>query len=405
MRILIVTQVFYPDTVSVSQHLWDLASYLRKNGHEVSVLTSKYPYENKNLTYAKYEEIDGVSIYRLAQTKLGKSSTVRRLMDYSSFILIVSLRLLRLKRNNYDVIIGTTVPPLLSFMTLLVARNKRIPFYYWVMDLQPELSIASNLIRENSLSAKFLTAMGNYIIKHSTKLISLDRFMTNYLMSRGAKSNRIFTIPPWPVLEKEFKGERLENPFRVDNSFGNKIVVMYSGNHAFVHPLDTLLSAAKLLKDDNRFLFVFVGGGVRKKDVTHFKDKNELSNIRQLPFQPREFIHISLASADIQVVIMGENQLGYTHPNKVYGALYIGKPILYVGPKVSHVMDILDELDGNIAVEHGDVNSLAKGLLKFADLQEKSADLIGRQNRAYAMQNLKPDLLKEHMLTAIETTV
>ncbi len=123
----------------------------------------------------------------------------------------------------------------------------------------------------------------------------------------------------------------MENPFRIENNFGDKIVVMYSGNHAYVHPLDTLLNVAKQLKNDKRFLFVFVGGGVRKKDVTDYKSLHHLQNIIQLPFQPRENIHNSLGSSDIQVVIMGENQVGFTHPNKIYGAMFVGKPILYIG--------------------------------------------------------------------------
>jgi hypothetical protein len=90
---------------------------------------------------------------------------------------------------------------------------------------------------------------------------------------------------------------------------------MYFGNHAFVLQLDTLLEAALILKMKSHFLFV--SGGVRKKDVTEFKIKYNLDNIVQLPFQPRENIHNSLGSSDIQVVILGNGQVGYTHPNKV----------------------------------------------------------------------------------------
>jgi hypothetical protein len=61
--------------------------------------------------------------------------------------------------------------------------------------------------------------------------------------------------------------------FRIENNFGDKIVIMYSGNHAYVHPLDTILHVALKLQDNSNFLFVFVGGGVRKKDVTEFKNK------------------------------------------------------------------------------------------------------------------------------------
>ena len=328
MKILLITQVFYPDTVSVSQHLTDLAEKLVEDGHEVAVYTSCYPYEEKTHHYIKSEDYRGVKIERLWQTSFGKRSTLARLLDFFTFYFSISIKLLFVKPKKFDVFVGTTVPPLLSFVGVILSKLKGIKFYYWVMDLQPELSISSGLINKDSISAKFFTKIGNYVIRNSAGIISLDRFMTQYLCSRGAKRDSVKTIAVWPVMEETYTGSRMSNPFRIENNFGDRVVVMYSGNHAYVHQLDTLLDAALILKENPRFLFVFVGGGVRKKDVIEFKIKHNLENIVQLPFQPRENIHNSLGSSDIQVVILGNGQVGYTHPNKVYGAMYIGKPIL-----------------------------------------------------------------------------
>lgn len=401
MKILLITQVFYPDTVSVSQHLWDLVEYLQKNGHNITVFTSAYPYENKDEKYQDYEEVKGIKIYRINQSKFGKSNPIFRVLDFFTFSFNIGLKLFFIKKKSYDIILGTTVPPLLSFQGVLLSKIKKIPFYYWVMDLQPELSIASSLIKKDSIAAKFLTYIGNYSIKNSKKIISLDSFMTDYLIGRGASQQDIFTIPVWPVIDKLYEGNRSDNPFRIEHDFGEKIVIMYSGNHAFVHPLDTLLKAIQLLKDDPRFLFVFVGGGVRKKNVTEFKNNNKLKNIIQLPFQPRENIHNSLGSSDIQVVIMGDNQVGFTHPNKIYGAMYVGKTILYIGPKQSHVTDIISKLNGNIMVEHNESESIVKGLLEFAELTSVDKEKIGKNNLDYVNSNFSPEVLKKNMLEAL----
>ncbi len=401
MKILLITQVFYPDTVSVSQHLWDLAEHLQKNGHEITVFSSKYPYEDKNVKYSTFEEVNDIKIFRINQSKLGKENAFFRIIDFFTFSFNISLKLLFIKRGKYDVILGTTVPPLLSFLGILISKFNKISFYYWVMDLQPELSIASDLIKSDSFAAKFFTAIGNYSIKNSKKIISLDKFMTEYLIGRGAQKSNIYTIPVWPVIDKIYEGERKDNPFRIENNFQDKIVIMYSGNHAYVHPLDTLLRVANLLKDDSRFLFVFVGGGVRKKDVTNFKVLNKLGNIVQLPFQPRENIHNSLGSSDIQVVIMGENQVGFTHPNKIYGAMYVGKPVLYIGPKESHVADILLDLPGNIQAEHKQENIIVTGLLNFANLRELEKNEIGLNNLKFVNKNFSPIVLKDKMSDVI----
>ena len=401
MKILLITQVFYPDTVSVSQHLTDLAKKLVEDGHEVTVYTSCYPYEEKTHRYSKSEVYQGIIIERLRQSSFGKKSTLARLLDFFTFYFTISIKLFFVKPKKFDVIVGTTVPPLLSLVGVIVSKLKGIKFHYWVMDLQPELSISSGLIKKGSLSASFFTKLGNYIIRNSAGVISLDRFMTRYLYSRGAKKDSVKTIAVWPVLDETFTGCRMSNPFRIENAFGDKFVIMYSGNHAYVHQLDTLLEAALILRDNSRFLFVFVGGGVRKKDVTEFKIKHNLANIVQLPFQPRENIHNSLGSSDIQVVILGNGQVGYTHPNKVYGAMYIGKPILYIGPTESHVADLINDLDGNISVQHGESQILAEKIEAMFSRSWYEINRIGEHNLTYANENFHPEVLKKKMLDAI----
>ena len=401
MKILLITQVFYPDTVSVSQHLTDLAKKLVEDGHEVSVYTSCYPYEEKTHRYSKLEHFQGVKIERLRQSSFGKRSTLARLLDFFTFYFSISIKLLLVKRKKFDVIVGTTVPPLLSFVGVITSKLKGIKFHYWVMDLQPELSISSGLIKKDSISAKLFTRLGNYIIRNSAIVISLDRFMTQYLYSRGARRHSVKTIAVWPVMEEIYKGSRMSNPFRIEKNFGDRVVIMYSGNHAYVHQLDTLLEAALILRGNSRFLFVFIGGGVRKKDVTEFKINHNLDNIVQLPFQPRENIHNSLGSSDIQVVILGNGQVGYTHPNKVYGAMYIGKPILYIGPKESHVADLINDLDGNISVQHGESQILANKIEALFSKSWDEINKIGHNNLTYANENFHPEVLKQKMLDAI----
>jgi colanic acid biosynthesis glycosyl transferase WcaI len=398
MRILLITQVFYPDTVSVSQHLTDLANKLVDDGHQVTVFTSSYPYEEKTHRYGHFENYQGIKIQRLWQSSFGKGNTLSRLFDFLTYYVSITIKLFLLKKNEYDLMVGTTSPPLLSFVGVLVSKIKGIKFHFWVMDLQPELSISSGLIKKGSMSAKVFIRIGNYIIRNASGIISLDRFMTEYLCSRGAKRESVKTIAVWPVMEKTYTGSRMSNSFRLENDFGDRVVIMYSGNHAYVHQLDTLLEAALILKEKSRYLFVFVGGGVRKKDVTEFKIKYNLANIVQLPFQPRENIHNSLGSSDIQVVILGNGQVGYTHPNKVYGAMYIGKPILYIGPPESHVADLINDLDGNISVQHGESQILANKIEALFSKRQDEINRIGQNNFTYANENFHPEVLKQKML-------
>ena len=327
-----------------------------------------------------------------------KKILVGRLIDFASFNFLLFFKLMGLKKKAFDAMIGMTSPPLISFFGLYWARRKEIKFIYWVMDLQPELAIASGMMRKGSFLARITESIGNYIIRNADTVIVLDKYMREYLVKRGRVKGNLHIVPVWPVIEKPYFGMRSENPFRLENEFGERLVVMYSGNHSRIHPLDTLLQAILKLKDDPDFVFVFIGEGVRKKDVTNFVKQHQLPNVIQLPYQPRQNIHNSLGSSDLQVVIMGEKQVGYTHPNKIYGAMFIGKPILYIGPNPSHVTEILQEIEGNIMVHHHQVEDLVEKLLTVKIFGPDHLEQIGNQNRIIAECHFNPQKLKSAMV-------
>ena len=400
MKILILTQVFYPDTVSVAQHLTDLARFLSSRGHEVTVVTSNRSYED-GVRFTSSDGLENINIVRIGHLRFSKKYTLLRAISFLTFNFSLLLTTVKVSKGK-EVVLGSTSPPFAGLIALFASRIFNMKFYFWVMDLQPELAIAAGVLKPNSISAKVLRSIGAMICKGADQNIVMDRFMRSHLLSRGVNGSKIRTVPVWPVSLDSYDGARGANPFREENNYGNKIVLMYSGNHALVHPLETILDAARRLSDHPNILFSFVGGGVRVGEVTKYRSQHQLDNIVQEPFQPRETFHISIAASDMQLVVLGQGQVGFTHPNKIYGAMYLGKPILYVGPKTSHVTDILGGLAGNIVVEHGEGELLAERILEFAGLTEEEIVSIGRRNQTYALANFSSNELMTEMVEIFE---
>lgn len=401
MKILLVSQVFWPDNVAVSLFVSDLAEKLAEKGHQVRVIAGRYDYEDHRKKYPLKEIHNGIEIIRLRNSGSGKGNPFLRLFDFFSFNLMAFFKLMFIPRKSYDLLICSTVPPMLPFIVALFSKRIAHKFIYWVMDLQPELSINSGMIRKDSIAAYFLQKMGDYVFRKADHIFALDKYMKRHIEERLGHNHTVSISPLWPVMEKTYDGSRTENPFRVEHQFGDRVVVMYSGNHSYIHPLNDLLQAALQLKNDYRFLFVFIGSGVRKQEVKEFKETHGLYNILQLPFQPREKAHLSLGAADIQAVVLGDGQVGYTHPNKIYGAMFLGKPVLYIGPNPSHISDALSNCPGNILVGHGESEKLVQQLLELASEPQKMEE-TGRNNRQYASRFLDPEKLKKQLTEQIE---
>ena len=74
MKVLLLSQVFYPDVVAVAQYLTDLGVSLSAAGHEVTVLCSRRGYDNPANEFPRDETWNGVKIRRVPVWVLGKKS-------------------------------------------------------------------------------------------------------------------------------------------------------------------------------------------------------------------------------------------------------------------------------------------------------------------------------------------
>jgi colanic acid biosynthesis glycosyl transferase WcaI len=86
-------------------------------------------------------------------------------------------------------------------------------------------------------------------------------------------------------------------------SFGDRFVAMYMGAHGAYNALDTIIDAALMLRDDPRFLFVFVGDGDEKPKLQKRVSDHLLTNVIFLPPMPRiELPQTMLSAADAFVL-------------------------------------------------------------------------------------------------------
>src|SRR6185503_12703749 len=98
LKILLLNQCFYPDVVSTAQHLTDLATTLVSRGHSVTVIASDRGYDDPSIRFKHRERWKGIDILRIPAASFGKSSRWRRSLNFGSFLLLCSLRLLFLRR-------------------------------------------------------------------------------------------------------------------------------------------------------------------------------------------------------------------------------------------------------------------------------------------------------------------
>ena len=396
MRVLLLNQTFHPDVVATAQVLSDFAVGLVERGHHVTAIASQRAYDNPAQRFPARETWRGVEIQRLPSAGFGKASLWRRAADFGFFSAVTALRLFTLPR--YDAVVALTSPPLVSYLAAWFCRLRGAKLYYWVMDMNPDEALAAGWLREGSLPTRALEVMSRFSLRQSHRIIALDRFMRDRIVAKGIPAERVAVIPPWAHDEAVHFDAEGRAKFRAAHGLSDKFVVMYSGNHSPVHPLTTLLAAARALADDPRFVFCFVGGGSEQPKVKKFAEENRLQNIRCLPYQPLNELAGSLSAADLHTVVMGDPFVGMIHPCKIYNILTVGSPVLYIGPEPSHLADILASMGGSphtARVAHGRPADVVAQIKRIATLGTRGdQELFARTAARFSVHTLRPQQVK-----------
>ncbi len=396
----------------------------------------------------------GIQICRVGSTRFGKTAKWRRAADFASFLLNCCVRLARLPRQ--DVVVALTSPPLISFLGAWFTRLRGGGFCYWVMDMNPDEAIAAGWLRPKSWLAKWLEHLSRFSFKRAAQIIALDHFMRDRITQKGIGADKIAVIPPWShdgEVQFDVAGR---NRFRAAHGLQEKFVVMYSGNHSPCHPLKTVLAAAQQLADDPNIVFCFVGGGSEWRKIVEQqranpqppRAKSEVSaspnilnpqslsspqpddcslrtdpsasppstipsihpatgiqnpasipspNILCLPYQPLDQLAGSLSAADLHLVVMGNPFVGIIHPCKIYNILSVAVPVLYIGPRASHVPEILGAADSSATwarADHGDVEAVVKAIRRMQLLAiDRNADRPAQITRSFTKETLLPRLI------------
>ncbi|HEX7296627.1 MAG TPA: glycosyltransferase family 4 protein [Pyrinomonadaceae bacterium] len=388
---MLLNQCFYPDVVSTAQHLTDLATELSRRGHAVTVLTSDRGYDNPSVRFQRRECWQGIDIIRIPSFSWGKSSKLKRAVNFSSFLFICALRMLFVRR--VDAVVALTSPPLISVLAALYTHFTRARLYCWIMDLNPDEAIAAGWLKEQSITARMLKRMMNYSLRQAAHVVVLDRFMNERVRRSGVNRNGISVLAPWSQSDVVGYSGSGREQFRTAHDLDGKFVVMYSGNHSPCHPLDTLLNAAFNLHDRQDLVFCFIGGGSEHEKVQRFAQQHGLTNIKRLSYQPLNQLSASLSAADLHVVVMGDPFVGVIHPCKIYNIIAVGSPILYIGPDQSHVTDLATHLNGRLlTARHNDHATVAQHILNASLSRSEQSRDQANQKSPFSKEVLLPQL-------------
>lgn len=261
------------------------------------------------------------------------------------------------RQDPPEIVVAETDPPLLGALGAILKRRWGCRLVFNVRDLYPDIAIANRGV-QNPLLLGLLERSNRFAYASADRIIVLGQDMAQRLIAKDVAAERVVVVPDWVDCERIRPLE--SNPFRTE--FGDKFVVMYSGNLGLSQQLETVLDAADRLRDDPRVVFVFIGDGARKEALMAQARALALSNTLFLPYRPKSKLAESLGAADLHLVPQLSGTAGCMVPSKIYGILGAGRPFVAITDEDAEVARIARDYSVGFVIPPGSGPALADAI-------------------------------------------
>ena len=368
MRVCFFNRSYWPDLGATGQLLTELAENLvRDYGYEVSVVAGPpllAPQAHRRLGRGwlpvRRDVHHGVQMYRAASTTFPPGRFVGRAANYLSYFLSACLAGLMVPRP--DVVVPLTDPPIIGLAALLTARRWSARLVFLCQDVFPEVTWLLEDF-QNATVNRVLDRINRRLVRQADRVVALgDTMRQRLIVGKGADPQKVEVIHNWADCEAIVPGSK-DNAFARAHGLAERFVVMHSGNIGLSQHLDSLLDAASLLRPYEDLRVALVGDGTKRLALEARARSQGLSNVRFLPYQLRERLTESFATADVFVIALKRGLAGYIVPSKLYGILAAGRPYVAAVEDDCEVAAITREYHCGLLAEPGDPKDLAEKLL------------------------------------------
>jgi colanic acid biosynthesis glycosyl transferase WcaI len=396
MRILIVTQYFWPENFRIN----DLALGLKDRGHEVIIFTGKpnYPggkfYSGYNFFSKGTETWNGIKVIRAPLFARGKGSGVRLFLNFISFAFFGGLKALFLNIKPDVIFVYEPSPISVGVPAIVFKKKTKAKIVFWVQDLWPHVVSVSGGINNRGV-IKYADKFTRWVYKRCDKILVQSRAFTEYLLLQDVPERKILYYPN--STEQFYKPMQREADYQ--KYFTAKHNLIFAGNIGESQAFDTLLKAAVLVKAKNDDIcWVILGEGRMKEYVSQKVVEYGLEDNFKLlgSFPPTEMPYF-FAYADALVISLKKDFIiSLTIPSKLQSYLACGRPIIACldgeGAK------IINESGGGIVASGEDENSLCDGILHLFSLSERERADMGNNALSFYKKEFDRDSLIDQLI-------
>jgi glycosyltransferase involved in cell wall biosynthesis len=373
-----------------------LAQQFRRMGWRPVILCASFHHLLTKLPEASTAQVEGVPYVWIKACRYERNDG-RRVLNMLGFSARLALRSLR-DLPRPQVVIASSPHPFAAVNGYRLAKRYGAKFIFEVRDLWP-LTILE--VEGHSRRHPFVRAMAwaeRLGYKRCDWTVSLLGGAKDYMVAHGLPKDKFVYIPNG--IDAEVSQTKVEPlPAEHDRVIRDlkgrdKLIVLYSGSHGVVNALESLVEAARLLREEPKVHFLLVGQGPEKESLQKQAQQADLLNLTFLPPVARSQMAALTRTADLGYVGLQRKELFRygVSPNKLFEYMSAGLPILFA---IDTIHDEVAEAKCGFSIPPEDPCVLAQMLRRIVAMPKDDLREMGERARQYVRRTHTYEVLAQ----------
>lgn len=395
MKVIIVTQNFYPDNFLVN----DISQYLAKDNH-VTVLTGLPDYAKNRVPdqykwFKKRHEIyNGVEIIRvpIIARHTGK---IWRALNYVSFFISSSIYA-HVGHLEADVIMSYQTAPALMINAAIILKNRlKKPLLIYCLDIWPDQLKVWN-VYENSLIYKATHRYCKFAYQKADIVAISSESFRNYLINiNKVTPDKILLLPQHSA---SMKIENISNTFMHNHEIP---IFVIAGSIGKQQNVECVVKAVSLVPADIGFIVHIYGDGQNLEICKRLAAQTKVTD--KVIFHgrvPQDELKKVYAVTDAFILTMrSEKEIGFsanTVPTRLHNYMSAGKVI--IASIDGSAKDLIRQYGLGISVPASESEQLANAIINFVEHRTNYAE-CGHNCLAYFQTNCRLDIFCDRLMS------
>lgn len=379
MKILVLTQYYWPEPGATTNRLTSFVEAMANRGHEVTVIcefpnhpSGKLDPKDKWRLYRK-ETKDNYTIIRTFVITFPKKNNIKRMLFYLSFAF--SSLVAGIFTKKHDIVFSSS-PPIFHVMSaLLISIVKRSRFVIDIRDIWPDTALHFEAVTSTRL-LRWGGAVERTLYKRAEMIFTISDGLAATINSRGGEGKVSVSYNGSGEDMLNWNGD--SKKLRQTQNWDDKLIVLYAGLIGLGQNLIALPDQIKDIDNDD-VRFVIIGDGPEKANLMNRAAALNVQNMIFMDLMSREDVIALTHAADITLVVLREADFFKSAiPSKFFDCMAAGKPV--VSNVDGELRSIMEQNNTGIYFSFSSPESFSRGIRKLKDDPELR-EIMGRNGK------------------------